>query len=347
MQKELRYWAAMVFMAFSITAPGQNFKVLHYTETSGFDHQTRSNSLAMFRSLGNQYGFAVDDDQTGASFDTLANLSQYAVVIFSNTSGEQILDSIQRANFEAYLQNGGSLIGIHAASDTYRHSSANGTKTGSWDWYAEALDASVQQNPNHTAANFNGTLDKVGNHPTTVAVPNPWPKTEEYYYWEKGYLNSNSNTVLEVRSTGNQSYDQRRPMSWTRTLWGGGRVFYKALGHANSNFTSDTAFQNHLREAVLWAAKNPVTTEENPVTQKMALFPNPVQRQLQVELSASREKLEYKIRDTAGKMVLEGSCAVHSAKARIDVAALAPGQYFIRFKAREGMAAYEYAFSKE
>src|SRR5690349_19744876 len=109
-------------------------KVLHYTETSGFDHQTRAASFAMFQQMGLQFGFTVHNDSAGQSF---GSLQQYDAVIFSNTSGDNILDAAQKANFELYINNGGCFIGIHAASDTYRHSTANGTNTGAWDWYAE------------------------------------------------------------------------------------------------------------------------------------------------------------------------------------------------------------------
>ena len=46
------------------------------------------------------------------------------------------------------MNNGGGYLGIHAASDTYRHSTANGSSTGTWDWYAEMAGASVQEGPN-------------------------------------------------------------------------------------------------------------------------------------------------------------------------------------------------------
>lgn len=285
---------------------GQNFKVLHYTETSGFDHQTRANSLAMLQDLGSKNGWSVNDDQTGNAFNSLGNLKQYAVVVFSNTSGDQILDSAQRANFEAYINGGGSLVGIHAASDTYRHSTANGSNTGTWDWYAEVLGGSVQQSPNHTAAGYNGTLDLVGTHPTIAYLPNPWEKVEEYYYWENGFLQPGHNIVLMVRFTGNQSYDAPRPMSWYKRLVGGGRLFYTALGHANSNFTSDTAFQNHIRDAILWAAGSGMNLPELQAEYPVKLFPNPARDFLKLKVVEEWSLSDYKIIDAKGTVCKEG-----------------------------------------
>lgn len=268
----IHFLCFILFLSFSLT--GQTFKVLHYSETSGFDHNTRQNSLNMLTAIGNQNNFTVDDDETGVAFNTLTNLQRYAVVVFSNTSGNAILDSTQRANFEQYIAGGGAVVGIHAASDTYRHSTANGNRTGTWDWYAETLGGSVQESPNHTASKYNGIMDLVGNHPTTGNLPNPWNKVEEYYYWENGYLSDSITPVLEVRSTGLNSYDTIRPVSWYQNLSDGGRAFYTSLGHANSNYTADTSFQNHIRDAILWASGNALSLNTT-FRSALSIFPNP------------------------------------------------------------------------
>ncbi len=232
------------------------WKVLHYTETTGYNHGTKSKSFSMFQSWSATDNYIVVDDDDGSEFNSLSNLQQFAVVVFSNTSGNSGLSSAQRANFEAYINAGGSYLGIHAASDTYRHSSANGGKTGTWDWYAETVaGASVQEKPNHTSSNHNNTMTKqVANHPTLASIPNPWNKTEEYYYWEDGYLNNSFTELLRVGQTGNKSYDSPRRMAHCKNLTGGGRAFYTALGHSGSNFTSDVNFQNLIHDALLWCA---------------------------------------------------------------------------------------------
>lgn len=326
---------------------GQNFKVLHYTETSGFGHQTRQNSLAMFQAMGQQYGFSVDDDQTGASFDSLNKLSEYAVVIFSNTSGDQILDSAQRANFEAYIQNGGSLLGIHAASDTYRHSTANGNNTGTWDTYAELLGGSVQQNPNHTSANYNGTMDVLNNHPSTANIPNPWPKVEEYYYWENGYLNSNNQVILEVRSTGPNSYDAQRPVSWYKELFTGSRLFYTALGHANSNFTSDTAFQNHIRDALLWAAHQNVSLLEIPEP-VISIYPNPANDVLHLTAEQlSGQTIILEISDITGQRVFSKVGHSDNGHYSVKVSSLSQGTYILKITPEKGSPTKSILFLKD
>lgn len=245
----------------------QTFHVLHYTETSGYDHQTRAVSLSMFQTLATAHNFVVDDDQTGAAFNTLTDLQQYDVIVFSNTSGDAILDATQRANFEAYINNGGSYLGIHAASDTYRHSTANGSNTGTWDFYAELVGASVQESPNHVAGTPQYSMDHLMPHASTANLPNPWVKDEEYYYWENGYYGPDNQAVLQVEETVGpnnmvNSYDAPRPMSWYRELTGGGRMFYTALGHAASNYTTDQNFITHIRDALLWLTAPTVSAPE-------------------------------------------------------------------------------------
>ncbi len=243
----------------------QNNKILHYAETSGFDHGTRTVSLQMFQNIALAEGFQIDDDQTGDAFNTLSNLQQYAMVVFSNTSGNSILDATQRANFESYINGGGSYLGIHAATDTYRHSTANGSSTGTWDFYAELVGASVQQNPNHVSGTPQYDMNHIGMHPTTENLPDLWTKNEEYYYWENGFFGNDNSIVLEVEETLGpnnmvNSYDVPRPMSWYRELNTGGKMFYTALGHATSNYTSDQNFIQHITDALLWIVSTPTSS---------------------------------------------------------------------------------------
>lgn len=228
-------------------------KVLHYTETTGYNHNTKTQSLSMFNSWAAALNYTVTNDDEGDEFDDLVNLMSYDVVVWSNTSGSGGLNAAQRANFETYIANGGSYLGIHAASDTYRHSTANGGSTGNWDWYAETVaGASVQTSPNHTKANHTDTMTLISSSPILDNIPNPWVKTEEYYYWEDGYLDTTFTELLRVGQTGNNSYDAPRMMAHIKELPGGGRSFYTALGHSGNNYTSDQNFQNLIEDALIW-----------------------------------------------------------------------------------------------
>lgn len=225
------------------------FKVLHFTKTTGFDHNTRAESRAMFEEIGALKGFVVTDTSDANAFDNVNFLTDYAVIIFSNTSGNSLFDATQQANFESYINQGGSFIGIHAASDTYR--------TG-WPFYNELLGGIVQTNPYHTSQNHVNFMDHVYVHPILEGIPDPWQKEEEYYYWDLngGMVDTiNFTPLLNVRRTGTASYDHTRPITWFRAFPNGTRSFYTALGHKKINYQqSANDFRKLLTNAVCWAA---------------------------------------------------------------------------------------------
>lgn len=290
------------------TSLGQtSYNVLHYTETSGWDHLTRSNSFSMFNSFPM---LNVTQDNNGSEFDSLSNLLTYDLVIFSNTSGDQILDSAQRNHFEQYIQNGGNLLGIHAATDTYRHSSANGSSKDSWDFYPETLGGSLQQNPNHVSGTPAYEIYKAGQHPTTDSLPDPWLKNEEYYYWENGYLDSNIQVILKVEETvgpNNQvnSYDSSRAVSWYKKQTNGSRIFYTSMGHANSNFTSDTLFQAHLLAATYWCLGVITSLNKNQAqsTHAFKVYPNPAKDLINIWTEKQTKVDRVQLRDSSGKLL--------------------------------------------
>ena len=329
----------LVVAGLTVHAQGPVFKVLHYTETSGFDHQTRDVSLQMVQALGSEHNFWVVSDNNGDSFNSSDSLQQYAVVIFSNTSGNAILNPDQRANFETYINNGGGYLGIHAASDTYRHSTANGGATGTWDWYAELAGASVQNSPNHVSGTPEYQMNKVVLHPITDSLPDPWSKNEEYYYWENGYLNPSNQVLLEVEETVGpngqvNSYDAVRPMAWYRELSGGGRTFYTALGHAQSNFTQDTLFRKLIRDALLWVADVGVSSSLEPeLAKNWKVYPNPTSNVVELRFGQlGNARISVQVSNAAGQLISETKelSVANEHIHRIDVHNWNPGVYLIR-----------------
>lgn len=323
--------ASLGFLAISFGLMGQSKKVLHYTETSGFDHQTRANSLTLFQQLGATTNFTVTDDNSGAAFSVLSNLLSYDLIVFSNTSGNTLLDSTQQSHFELYIQNGGALLGIHAATDTYRHSSANGNRIGSWDFYAQTIGGSVQENPNHVSGTPNYTIRKLLNHPISQNIPNNWNKNEEYYYWENGYLDSTINILFEVEQTVGpnnlvNSYDSARAVAWYKTLASGSNIFYTSLGHANSNFTSDSLFQQLLSDATQWCLGLSTGFSQVERPTNFSLFPNPAKNSLYI--TGKQLNGTLKIYTNTGKLVLSKNIKSPE-KEIINLNELRNGLYFV------------------
>jgi type 1 glutamine amidotransferase len=172
--------------------------------------------------------------------------------VFSNTSGNNLFDAAQRANIEAYMADSGSILGIHAASDTYRN--------GSWPFYNQLVGAIVQSGPNHTSQNHVDTMDHIdAGHPVLTNLPDPWVKEEEYYYWDLngGMINDDINELLRVRRTGPNSYDRERAITWSQEFDNGGRSVYTALGHKQSNYTdANNEFRLLIENAICWLAED-------------------------------------------------------------------------------------------
>ncbi|MEM8897082.1 MAG: fibronectin type III domain-containing protein, partial [Bacteroidota bacterium] len=73
--------------------------------------------------------------------------------------------------------------------------------------------------------------------------------------------------VLTVRSTGSESYDAPRPISWYRESTPEGnpaRIFFTGLGHNASNFTGDDDFIKHIELATLWAGNFQASSTNTP-----------------------------------------------------------------------------------
>jgi uncharacterized protein len=316
-------------LSVAITFSASAQRVLHFTATSGYDHGTREVSLAMFTAIGNELSVEVVDAPTPSAFPEAAGLAEFDAIIFSNTSGNDILDASQRADLEAWVNAGGHVMGIHAATDTYRHSSANGNNTGTWDYYAELIGASVQENPNHVNGTPLYSMQHVGTHASTADLPDPWQKNEEYYYWEDGYYGPDNDVVLTVEETVGpngqvNSYDAPRPMSWYRELPSGSRIFYTALGHATSNYTDDALFREHIKDALAWMLGNTVGIP-GQVAPRPSVSPNPASEAVTVMLHQSVHDVPYRIIDTMGRIVQQGELT--GDRSQLDVRSLPSGTY--------------------
>lgn len=320
----------LFLLSVAATLLGNAQRVLHFTATSGYDHGTRDVSFALFTSIGNEIGAEVVNDPTGATFSDALTLAEFDAIVFSNTSGNNILDATQRANFEQWVNEGGNVLGIHAASDTYRHGTANGSNTGTWDFFPELLGASVQENPNHVDGTPTYTMQRVGAHPATYNVPDQWEKAEEYYYWENGYFAELNTPMLIVEETVGpngqvNSYDAPRPMSWYRTP-GNSRVVYTALGHAVSNYTDDAIFRAHVRDALAWLLEG-ITGVDGPTTSNVLLYPNPADRTVSVQCDGAYQNTLLTLMDATGRIVHTQRFAGTSLV--MDLQPFPPGSYTI------------------
>ncbi len=107
---------SIVLLTFSFTKNrGGKPRVLVFSKTSGYHHESIANGNIAIQKLGSQNNFDVDTTKDESMFNK-DMLKKYAAVVFLSTTGN-VLDNYQEAVFERYIQAGGGYMGSHAAAD--------------------------------------------------------------------------------------------------------------------------------------------------------------------------------------------------------------------------------------
>jgi cytochrome c len=210
--------------------------VLVFSKTAGFRHGSIASGIKAVEKLGAENGFKVDATED-ASFFTEETLSQYAAVIFMNTTGD-ILDVVQQADFERYIQAGGGFVGVHAATDTEYE----------WPWYNKLVGAYFLGHPSVQDATLN-ILDK--GHESTKSLDDTWIKKDEWYNFKD--MNPDVNVLIEIDETSYKggTNGKHHPIAWYHD-YDGGRAFYTEMGHTNETFENPT-FVSHLFGGIRYA----------------------------------------------------------------------------------------------
>lgn len=316
-------WVLLFFLPIKIFAQD---KVLIFTKTNGFSHPSIDEGATLIKQLGKDNGLWTTVTTNDSAEFTTENLSDYKVVVWCNTSGNNLLNETQQKAFEDFVKNGGGFVGIHAATDTYRDQS--------WPFYNELVGGIVRTNPNHTDSNFSATMQVTSSHPAVNFLGNSWTKVEEYYYWEGngGFLYDQNINILEVESTGNEIYDEARPVAWYKE-YEGGRSFYTALGHNETDYTEDEDFKKHIEEGIKYALG--LTLNFSPVAvnkSEISLLNNPVEDILAFHNTNNSIIEDISIYTIQGNLVLSKEIATDAVA--IDVSVLPSGLYIAKATVR-------------
>jgi len=218
-------------------------RVLVFSKTAGFYHESIPDGIAAIQKLGAEHGFEVDTT-TNAEMFTEENLKQYSAVIWLSTTGD-VLNHYQEADFERYIQAGGGFVGIHAASDTEYH----------WGWYNRLVGGYFSYHPGIGDPYPNvqeGTLNVTDRkHQSTRFLPELWNRRDEWYHFKK--MNPNVNVLMDIDE---DSYQHTQPMGFHPMAWyheyDGGRAWYTAGGHTSESF-SEELFLKHILEGIKYA----------------------------------------------------------------------------------------------
>ncbi|MEV6790674.1 ThuA domain-containing protein [Streptomyces sp. NPDC051320] len=212
------------------------FRVLVFSKTTGFRHDSIPDGTAAIEKLGQEHGFAVDVTEDAAQFND-ATLAKYRTVVFLSTTGDPLDQQSEKDAFQRYIEHGGGFTGIHAAADSGY----------TWAWYGNLVGAYFQDHP----AIQQATVNVIGQGtPATRGLPNRWVRTDEWYNYRSNPRQNvrvlatvDESTYNPIGYTGGSMGDDH-PISWCHP-YDGGRAFYTGLGHTSESYT-DPAFLSHI-----------------------------------------------------------------------------------------------------
>jgi type 1 glutamine amidotransferase len=220
------------------------YRVLVFSRTAGFRHDSIPDAIAAVRTLGDQNSFLVDATEDPSVF-TDSVLAGYGAVIFLLTTGH-VLDNSQQAAFERYIAAGNGFVGVHSAADTEYD----------WSWYGGLLGAYFASHPDIQPAVVHR---EDANHPSTVSLPDVWVRTDEWYNFQTNPRDTPDIHVLasldESSYSGGTMGDH--PIAWYQE-YAGGRAWYTAGGHTRESY-SEPLFLQHVLGGLEYAAGGPDT----------------------------------------------------------------------------------------
>jgi type 1 glutamine amidotransferase len=213
-------------------------RVLVFSRTTGFRHDSIPAGIAAIRELGAGGGFAVDATEDPRAF-TPDNLRRYRAVVFLNTTGD-VLDDVQQRDFEGYVRGGGGYVGVHAAADTEY----------GWPFYGELVGAWFKSHP---AVQTARVLVQDAAHPATAGLPAVWSRADEWYNFRIDPRPTvHVLLTLDESSYTGGSMGADHPIAWCHPV-DRGRSIYTAGGHPQAAY-QEPAFRAHLLGAIRWAA---------------------------------------------------------------------------------------------
>jgi hypothetical protein len=216
----------------------QNDKVLVFTKTTGYRHESIETGVETIAQLGKQNNFEVIHSEDANVF-TEENLSQYKLVIFLSTTGDILNDGQQKA-FEFFIKNGGNFMGIHAAADTEYD----------WPWYGKLVGAYFLNHPDKS----NAEIIKVDDaHQSCKHLPERWLRYDEWYNYKS--ISPDINVVLELDESTYKGGENgpNHPIAWYHD-YEGSRSFYTGMGHTKESY-AEPDFKKHLLGGILYGLK--------------------------------------------------------------------------------------------
>ncbi len=218
-------------------AGGTRIRVLMLTATAGFRHGSIETARQVMTGLAASSGDVSLTTMDDASGVTASTLSTHDVLFFALTSGELPFSADQKAAILSFVSRGGGFLGVHSATDTLYE----------WPDYGALVGAYFKEHPWTREATV---IVEDTAHPTTSMLGDRFSLEEEFYtFRDNPRPRVHVLLRLDAASVG-EAGDY--PLAWTST-YGGGRVYYNALGHFPATW-NDRRFQQQIAAALRWVS---------------------------------------------------------------------------------------------
>lgn len=219
--------------------PAEETRLLVFSKTVGFRHESIPAGIEAMRRLADENGYVVDATEDGSAF-TDDNLARYQAVVFLNTSGN-VLDPAQEEAFERFIRSGRSFVGVHAATDT----------EFDWPWYGRMVGGYFESHPNNPNVRPGVFRVRDGGHPSTEGLPERWERVDEFYNFRS--MNPDVHVLVDIDESSYEggTHGDDHPMTWYHD-YDGGRVWYTAMGHTEESY-SEPLFLQHLLGGIRYA----------------------------------------------------------------------------------------------
>jgi type 1 glutamine amidotransferase len=223
---------------------GPPSRVLVVTHTTGFRHSSIEVAETVIQSMGRSSGLydttfcrTADDVNRLLSREALAGVD---TVVFANTTGNLGIPDLDA--FLGWIAAGHGFAGMHSASDTYHDAPAFIEMLGN-EFATHGDQAMVQ------------AVVEAPSHPSVAHLGTRYVVFDEIYR----FAFNNRDRVTPVLTLDRYPADGLPnagepgdlPLAWSRS-YGGGRVFYTALGHRDELWR-DTVYQQHVFGGIRWA----------------------------------------------------------------------------------------------
>ena len=237
----------------AIPFPADKPAVLVFTKTTGFRHaESIDASIPLIKQLGEKHQLFIYETADGGVFNP-EQLKQFKLVIFDNSTG-RVLNDDQQSALEKYVEDGGSLMGIHGAGDDSHR----------WDWYEKnLLGAKFSHHPlNPQFQQADVRLSENVDSLFSQNLSKQWSNTDEWYVFFNApkdvnvlYTINGDNIIpngnMLWMTDKNFGMGPNHPVAWYRTV-GKGKSFYTSMGHSAAVWANPD-YLKLIEQGILWS----------------------------------------------------------------------------------------------